>query len=193
MLARQQHVGGLDVAVHEPGGVRGVQAGGHLGDDARGAPGGERALVLEAAVQVGPVDVAHDQVQAAVVLARGVHGHEVGMVDRRGQARLEREARAQARVARPVGGDHLDGDGAAQVELRRAVDDAHPAAAGDRLDPAARDLRAGGELERGVGVRRGRQSQGFWQRLIDLTGWTIWTAPSTPSSAAASACARGSR
>ena len=95
--------------------MRGVEAGGHLGDDARGARRGRAGPSrLSARCRSVPVDVAHDQVQAPVLLARGVHGHEVGMVDRGGQARLEREARAQARVARPVGGDHLDGDGAAR-------------------------------------------------------------------------------
>ena len=95
MLAREQHVGGLDVAVHEPGGVRGVQPGGDLGDDLRRAARGQAAVALERAVQVGPRDVAHDEVQPPALLAGRVHGHEVRVVDRGGQARLEREAGAQ--------------------------------------------------------------------------------------------------
>ena len=165
VLAREQDVGGLDVAVHEPGGVRGVQAGGDLGDDLRGAARGEVPVALERAVQVGPGDVAHDQVQPPVLLAGGVDGHEVRVVDRGGQPRLEREAGAQPGVARPVGGDHLDRDGAAEVELGGAVDDAHAAAARDLLDAAAGELGSGRELEGGMGVRRGRQSRD------SRTGW----------------------
>ena len=145
---------GLTSRCTRPAACAASRPGGDLGDDARGARGGEAAVALELPVQVGAGHVAHDQVQPPVLLARGVHGHEVRVVDRGGQARLEREARAQAGVARPVGGDHLDRDGAAQVELRRAVHDAHAAAARDALDAAAGELGSGDQLEGGVGVGR---------------------------------------
>ena len=41
----EQDVGGLDVAVHEPGAVRRVERAGDLGDDRRRARGREAALV----------------------------------------------------------------------------------------------------------------------------------------------------
>ena len=77
----------------------------------------------------------------AALLARRVDRDHVRVVDRRGDARLALEALAEAGVARAVGRDQLDRDGAAERELRRAIDDAHAAAAGDRLDAAAGDLR----------------------------------------------------
>ena len=71
------------------------------------------------------------------------------MVDRRGDARLALEALAEARVARAVGGDQLERDRAAERQLRRPVDDAHAAAAGDRLDAAAGDLGAWEQIGHG--------------------------------------------
>ena len=50
-------------------------------------------------------------------------------------------------------------DGAAEVELRRAVDHAHPAAPRDRLDPAAGDLAPRRELQRRMGVGDRRQAR----------------------------------
>ncbi len=142
MLAVEQDVGGLDVAVHEPDGVRGVQRGADLQRDARDAAGRDAALAGEQALQVGPGHVAHDEVEVAALLAGRVDRDHVGMVDRRRHARLALEALAEAGIARPLGGDQLDGDRPAERQLGRAVDDAHAAAAGDRLDAAAGDLGA---------------------------------------------------
>ena len=142
MLAVEQDVGGLDVAVHEPDGVRGVERGADLQRDARDAAGRDAALAGEQALQVGPGHVAHDEVEVAALLAGRVDRDHVGMVDRRRDARLALEALAEAGIARPLGGDQLDGDGPAERQLGRAVDDAHAAAAGDRLDAAAGDLGA---------------------------------------------------
>jgi hypothetical protein len=91
-----------------------------------------------------------------------MHRHEVGVLDRRGEPRLEREARAQSRIPRPVGGDHLDRHGATEVELRRAIHDAHAAAAGHLLDAAAGDLAARRELLRWVRVGDRRQGVRSW-------------------------------
>ena len=97
MVARDQDVGRLDVAVHEPGGVRGVERVGDLGDDARGPRGLEAALAPQQPVQVGARHVAHDEVEVAVLLARRVDRDDVRVVDRRGQPRLALEALAERR------------------------------------------------------------------------------------------------
>ena len=91
-------------------------------------------------VQVGAVDVAHHEVQPAVLLARGVDRDHVRVVDRRRHARLALEALAEGGVGGAVVGDQLDRDRPPEAELGRAVDDAHPARPGDGLDPAAGEL-----------------------------------------------------
>ena len=55
----EQHVGRLDVAVHEPGGVRGVERAGDLRDDPRRPLRRERALAPHERAQVVAGDVAH--------------------------------------------------------------------------------------------------------------------------------------
>ena len=55
---------------------------------------------------------------------------------------LALEALPEAGVARPVGRDQLEGDGPAEGELGRPVDDPHAAAAGDRLDATAGEFGA---------------------------------------------------
>ena len=142
VLAVEQDVGRLDVAVHEPDGVRGVERGADLEADRRDPGGRDHALAGQQALQVGPVHVAHDEVEVPALLARRVDRDHVRVVDRRGDARLALEALAEPGIARPLGGDQLDGDGPAERQLGRAVDDAHATAAGDRLDAAAGDLGA---------------------------------------------------
>ena len=142
MLAAEQHVGRLDVAVHEAGGVRGVQRGADLDRDRSDAGGRQPALAREQRLQVGPVHVAHHEVEVARLLAGLVDRDHVRVVDRRGHARLALEALAEAGVGGAVRDDQLDGHRPAERELRRAVHDAHAAAAGDRLDAAAGDLGA---------------------------------------------------
>jgi predicted nucleic acid-binding Zn ribbon protein len=68
------------------------------------------------------------------------------MIDRRRHPRLALEALAEIGVARAVGREDLQRDGPAEVELLRAVDDAHPAAADHGLDAAACEDGTGGEL-----------------------------------------------
>jgi hypothetical protein len=74
-----------------------------------------------------------------VDLARLVDRDHVGVVDRRRELRLALEALAEARVVRALGRDQLERHGTLQHELRRAVDDAHAAAARDLLDAVAGD------------------------------------------------------
>ena len=142
MLAVEQDVGRLDVAVHEPDGMRGVERGADLEADRRDPRGRDPALAGQQALEVDPGHVAHDEVEMAALLAGRVDRDDVRMVDRGRHARLALEALTEARIARPLGGDQLDGDGPAERQLGRAVDDAHAAAAGDRLDAAAGDLGA---------------------------------------------------
>ena len=140
VVAGDEHVRGLDVAVHEPRGVRGVEPVGDLGDDRRGPRGLEAPVAREQRVEVGAGHVADDEEEAAALLAGGVDGDDVGMVDGRGQAGLTLEALAQLGIGGAVGGDELQRDRAPEAQVGRSVDDAHAAATEHAVDPAAREL-----------------------------------------------------
>ena len=57
--AREQHVGRLDVAVHQAARVGGVEGGADLPDDARGPQGVDASLRGDQRAQVGALDQAH--------------------------------------------------------------------------------------------------------------------------------------
>jgi len=61
------------------------------------------------------------------------------MVQRRGQLGLGHEPPPEAFVARQVLGQDPQGDRAVEREVRRAVDDAHPATADPAVDAVARE------------------------------------------------------
>ena len=145
MVAREQDVGGLDVAVDQAGSVRGVQRRGDLRDDLGGPLGRQRPLVLEQPVQVGARHVAHDEIQLPLGLARAVDRHHVRVVDQRREPRLALEALAEGRIGGAIGRDQLQRDGPPEVELDRPVDDAHAASARDRFDAEVAEDVTGGE------------------------------------------------
>ena len=89
----------LDVAVHEPARVRGVERVGDLAEQAERAPRVDAAL----AQQLGerrPVDELHRQVQAVLGLAGLVDGHDVRVLERRLRAALAAQPRVQPRFGR---------------------------------------------------------------------------------------------
>ena len=64
---------------------------------------------------------------ASVVTALNMDGEDVGMIQRRGGARLLLEALESIRIERARGGQDLDGDVASQPRIARAVDLSHAA------------------------------------------------------------------
>jgi hypothetical protein len=98
---------------------------------------------------VGPLDVAHRHVQEAVLLARVVDGDHVRVLDRRRGAEFAPEALAELRVLGELGRDHLQRHLALERDVRRAVDDAHPAAAADAADYVVGEGAAGLEVRHG--------------------------------------------
>ena len=141
----EQQVGGLDVAVHDPGLVGGVEAGGGLAQPAQRAL---RRIVLVAPQHVGERAAAHqlhDHEGALLVLADVVDRHHVGMRgEPGGGARLALEALAGALVVGEVLREHLDRHGAAEQLVLGFPDAGHPA-----VGDMAHDLVAIGQRNSG--------------------------------------------
>ncbi len=146
-LVGEEQVGGLHVAVDQALRVGRVERPGHLGQQGDDVPGLERAGG-QPRLEVGSLDVAHGDVVRAVDLAGLVDRDDVGVVDRRCQLRLTQEAGPERLVIGEVRRQQLQGHPPPQAALIRQVDDAHPAAADDRLDPIGAELGA----EAGVGA-----------------------------------------
>ena len=125
---------GLDVAVDDAGGVGGVERIGDLAEQldrllaAAAAPRGDPPL------QVAALDQAHRDDQLAVLLAGVEDRHHVGVVEAGGEAGLAQEALAEALVVGEVAGDHLQRHRPVERQVRRPVDDPHPAARDQRVD-----------------------------------------------------------
>jgi hypothetical protein len=79
---RDQDVARLDVAVDEPSRVSGVERVRHLTHDRRGASRLERTVLSEEVPQIGPLHVAHRDVEDTAHLARLVDRDDVRMLER---------------------------------------------------------------------------------------------------------------
>ena len=143
VVGAEQDVGGLDVAVDEPGIVRGVERVGHMGHDRRRVLRRERPGGGDPLAQIVAVDEPHGDVRPSVALAVVVDRDDVGVLDRRRGTRLAQEALANAWIAEQPGRDDLQRDGTVETQLRGLVDDAHTAATGDAFHPVTGELRGG--------------------------------------------------
>ena len=142
----EQHVVGLEVAVHEPGRVRGGQP----------APGRDEhvehlaprpRLVGEPALERSARDELHREEHLVVEHADVVDGDDVGVREPRHRLRLAQQARAAPCPSRPVPGlEQLERDLAIELGIVRAVDDAHRAGADAFDDDVTADSSAGLEI-----------------------------------------------
>jgi hypothetical protein len=157
-----QHVVGLEVAVHDAGGVRGGEP------FARGAVEPED-LVRRARPARQPRargaagDVLHRDEHAAVDLADLVHDDDVRVRDARQRPRLALDAGERVRGPRVA---ELDRDVAIEPQIAREVDDAHPAGT-DRPDHAVLVL---GDQLAGVQHRPDRHRRCIGQRVQQRRG-----------------------
>ena len=129
VVAGHQDVGRFDVAVHDAGGVRGVQRRGDLGDDGDRARRGQRAEPFEQRVQVDAFDEAHLQEHLPVDFAVVVDGHHVGFLKTTRDAGFALHPLAVHRVFAEGVRHQLDGDGPFLDGVLGLVDLAHAAAA----------------------------------------------------------------
>ena len=117
-LARDEHVGWLDVAVHDAARVRSGQPREDLQRVVDGARQGEGATIDDV-LQRGPFGQLHDEERLAAFAQPAVeHANHVGVLDAGGRAGLGDPPLGRPRV--PVAGptlEHLHGDGLLRVDV----------------------------------------------------------------------------
>jgi hypothetical protein len=143
---RDEDVGRLHVAVDERPRVSGIERGGDLLDDRDCARGLERPVAPQDALEIQPGDVAHDDVEATLVLVGGVDRDDMRLVERCRDARLGLEACSESRVGGYLRAEDLERDMSAEPLVARQVHDAHAAAADDRLDRVALEAIADAQI-----------------------------------------------
>ena len=86
-----------------------------IGHDIADREGRLRELVLEATT----AEIRHDELQGALVLAKIVERHDMGMIQRCGELRLPMETLAKSRTLGETLVENLDGDTAAHPSRAR--------------------------------------------------------------------------
>src|SRR5580765_475738 len=130
VVAADEDVARLDVAVDEALLVGSVERGGDLLDDIDRPLGVEPPFLLEDPPQVGAVDELHREIEPAAVLARAQRPDDVRVVEPRSDLRLTQEALPEALV---LAGEQLQRDDASAL-IARTVDRGHRTMADPRLD-----------------------------------------------------------
>ena len=159
-----QDVARLHVAMDEPVAVGLGEGLCDLGDDPDGAGRLEPSFLGEQGAQVGPVDVAHRQVERPALGARVEDLDDVRVVQRGGEPALALEAGAEDGISSQARHQELQCDGPVEGQVGGPVDDAHSAASRDRVDAVTGERGADRELPRrpprlGSGRRASRRSR----------------------------------
>jgi hypothetical protein len=137
----QQHVGRLDVTVHQAGAMRLGQAVGDLRDEVDGLPLRQQAVAPYRCPEIAVGHQLAGEEQPPVDLAVGEDLHDMGRVQRRLGPGLADEPGAEVRVVGELGEYQLERDVAAQRRVDGLVHRAHAAAPEVPHDPERTERR----------------------------------------------------
>ena len=147
----EDHVLGLQIAMHDAQVVRFTEGGEHLAQHVDDASEGQRPLLVRDAREVLAPQELHHEVRLPVLGPAEVeHGHRVRMVELARRARFGHEAQGRVLVRKEMGVDDFDGDGTAEGALLGTVDAPHAADADEVEDVVAARQRLADELVGGV-------------------------------------------
>ena len=135
-----QDVRRLDVSVHEPSVVCGVQRTRRLLEEEQRPRDAESSVAREQRFEIRSAHISHRDVEFAVSLARVVDRNDVRVVDLGGPLRLALESCPEARVFAQGRREELDRDLPAQPHVLGEVDDAHATTADERLEAIASNV-----------------------------------------------------
>jgi hypothetical protein len=136
-LRVEQHVLGLDVAVHQALAVRRLQRPPDLDRVGDGLGDGQRPVAPDAVLQRLALDVLEHDERVPLVVAGVDDGNDVGVRHLGRGARLAAEPLELDAVLGDRGVHHLDGDRALQHLVEGAIDRRHPAGADLLFEPEA--------------------------------------------------------
>ncbi len=136
-VAHQHHVLGLEIAVHDPDRVHGVEPERDLPRDAERAIRREGSALDHRAEDLAFEVVEHQEARAVVEPPHVVRGGDVGVDDAPQRHGLALEARHRLGVAEHLGVEHLDRHAAPRGDVLGAVDRAHAASAHELVDAVA--------------------------------------------------------
>jgi hypothetical protein len=141
-----EHVLGLDVAVHDARPVRGGEAGQHRLEDGEGLRDREPAARGEQVAQRAAAHELHDEEDQTLVAALVADRHHVDVAEHRRRTCLAGEPVDERGVVGQVLGHDLDRDGPVDPEVGGGVHGGHAAARQPLLEPVAplQDLPVGG-------------------------------------------------
>ena len=142
VLAVQQHVARLHVAMDQAAAVSGIECPRQLLGDRDRALGRESSLSPQHGLQISARHVAHGDEQQAVLLARLVDRDDVRVIEARCQARLAQKALAGGLVRDDTGRQHLHGHRTPQPDILCPVHLSVSAPPNQLLGAVARDLRS---------------------------------------------------
>ncbi len=162
-IGREQDVGRLQVAVHDPAPVCHLHGLGQLGQQRRRLAS-RLGCARDGLSQVAPFQELHREKWAALMLAHIVDLHDVRVAQLRHHLRFALEPRPFVRSGVRAGLQHLQSDHAVQAQVQRLVNDAHSAAPQHRLDLVAANL-GKPTVQRRRGPRCGSRR---WQQRVDL-------------------------
>jgi hypothetical protein len=134
----QEHVGGLQVAVHEPRAVESGEPAARVDAHGHGALERQRSVAVQPCSQVGADEALHDQVTTAVVELTAVE-HRDQMLARqpRQHPRLAPQSSQRTRLIRHVAAQQLQREALTEPQMLGVEDLAH-AAAPDRRQQLVR-------------------------------------------------------
>jgi hypothetical protein len=144
----EEHVSRLYVAVQKPCLVRGLESLRKLRAETHGTLGGKTAFAAERVGERGALDQAHGKEERPGRFSGLVDGEHMRVVQGSSELRLTQETVAEPLLGRKIRADQLQRDPPLERELRRAVDDAHPATSDRGVDAEAGEEGARGELSR---------------------------------------------
>ena len=123
---RDEDVRGLDIPVHDAGGVRGLERIGRLDGQVEQERDRQRRAV-DAVAQRLPVEQLHDEERQIAMPPDVVERADVRVVQRRGRPGLTLEPFERRRIGRELRRQKFDRDLTAEPRVLGAINDTHPA------------------------------------------------------------------